>query len=138
MIDPNASALRRRADELLASAKREMPNDEDTAALLLFYAAECGLKSLYMINNNLKTTRDVRGGVSPAREFNHNLIKICTALRIPRSSLEPIPELMISRTREPTDVSGLHQAWRYGEKIENTDRVCEWLARMIEWVKRNR
>ena len=51
MINPPALALRRRSEELFASAEREKPHDVDSAALLLFYAVECGLKSVYMLQN---------------------------------------------------------------------------------------
>lgn len=76
--------LRRRADELQAAAKRELPHDEDAAALLLFYAAECGLKSVYMIQNNLKDTGEARGRADAARSFVHNLVTICNVLGMPR------------------------------------------------------
>ncbi|WP_209436168.1 hypothetical protein, partial [Methylobacterium platani] len=60
MINPPALTLRRRSEELFNSAERERPHKEDSAALLLFYAVECGLKSIYMLRNNLRSTDDER------------------------------------------------------------------------------
>lgn len=65
LINPTALALRRRSEELFASATRERQHDADSAALLLFYAAECGLKSAYMLQNNLKIADEERGKCAP-------------------------------------------------------------------------
>ena len=138
MIDPPAIALRRRANELHAASAREMSKDVDTAALLLFYATECGLKSVYMIQNNLKHTGESRGRAVAARSFVHDILAICVALNIPSSAYKPIPIFKISRTSATTNVSNLHQAWRYGEKIDDATGVSQWLSRLMEWVKANR
>lgn len=137
MIDPSMPTLRRRAKELQAAASRELANDQDAGALLLFYAAECALKASYMQRNNLKNSGESRAGALPARSFLHNLQRLIDALNIPRASLNVAPPKMLTRSGLPVDVSSLHQAWRYGEKINETVLICEWLNSIVEWCRRN-
>ena len=138
MINPPALALRRRSEELCASAEREIGRDIDTAALLLFYSAECGLKSAYMMQNNLKYTDDSRGAAASARSFSHNIGSLIQALNIARASINPMPQIMIIRSGLKGAPSVLHEAWRYGEKVQNTDVICEWLTSLIKWCRNNR
>lgn len=138
MISPPAIALRRRSEELRKAAEREYQHDPDAAALLLFYAAECGLKSIYMIQNNLKDTSDSRGTAIPASKFVHNILRLADVLRMPRSAYAPNPGFVLLRTGRTIDVSQLHQAWRYGERIMDTDRIYAWLQKILDWIKRNR
>lgn len=137
MIDPSMAALRRRAKELHASACRELSNDQDSGALLLFYAAECALKAAYMERNNLKNTDESRGGALPARTFVHNLLRLIDSLNIPRASLKAVPPRVLWRSGVSIDVSSLHQAWRYGEKVKDTTLICEWLISIVEWCRIN-
>lgn len=137
VINPPALALKRRAAELAASANREMPHNQDSAALLLFYAAECGLKSAYMFRNNLRYADESRGLASSARSFVHNLMGLIHSLNIPRSSIGAPPAVELIRTGTRGDVSVLHQAWRYGEKVRDTEALCVWLFSLIEWCTNN-
>ena len=137
MVTPSALTLRRRASELHSSADRELIHNEDSSALLLFYAAECALKSVYMQRNNLKTTDDSRGGAASARSYIHNLTRLIADLNIPRSSVSTAPPTLLSRTANAIPSQDLHQAWRYGEKVQNTTIVCTWLNSIIDWCKKN-
>ena len=137
MINPPALALRRRSKELFESAKREQSHDTDSAALLLFYAAECGLKSAYMLQNNLKVTDEARGNARPARDYGHNIRSLIHTLNISRASIKPVPQIIVERTGLHGDPSILHEAWRYGEKIGDTNVLCEWLTSLIEWCRNN-
>lgn len=138
LINPSALALRRRSEELFASAGREQSHNADSAALLLFYAAECGLKAIYMLRNNLKTTDEVRGNALSARSYGHNIRNLIQALNISRASIRACPQIVIKRTGQVGDPAILHEAWRYGEKIHHTSAVCEWLTSLIEWCRNNR
>ncbi|MBY5755664.1 hypothetical protein HFO07_03105 [Rhizobium leguminosarum] len=138
MISPPALALRRRAEELHAAAARELQHDPDTAALLLFYAAECGLKSIYMVQNSLKDTADARGAALPATSFLHNILRLADALRIPKSVYAPNPSFVLQRGGGVIDVTHLHQAWRYGERLIDTHVIYAWLLKIFDWIKRNR
>jgi hypothetical protein len=137
MVNPPVLALKRRAFELLASANRELDHNEDSGALLLFYAAECALKAVYMLRNNLRHPDESRGMAQPARSFVHNLVALATALNIPRSSVGAPPAVLLMRTGVRGDISALHQAWRYGEKVNETRVLCAWLTSLIEWCKKN-
>lgn len=138
MINPPAIALRRRSDELFACAEREKLHDSDSAALLLFYAAECGLKSVYMLQNNLKYTNEERGSAKSARSFSHDIVALIQALNISRASVQPAPAVVTVRLRETGTTKVLHEAWRYGEKIQGTDAIYEWLKSLLEWCRKNR
>ena len=138
MINPPALALRRRSDELFASAERERTHDAASAALLLFYAAECGLKSVYMIRNNLKVTEEARGPADSARSFSHDLRKLIQALNISRASIKPTPPIVIDWSGLHGHPALLHEAWRYGVKVRDTPVICDWLTSLIEWCRNNR
>lgn len=137
MINPNALTLRRRAAELYGSAHREMAHNLDSGALLLFYSAECALKAVHMRRNNLKTTEEARGTAMAARSYIHNLTRLIGDLNIPRSSVSAAPPSALARTMATISTSDLHQAWRYGEKINKTEAICEWLNSIIDWCNKN-
>jgi len=137
MIDPSPKALRRRAFELQASASREATIDADASALLLFYAAECGLKASYMMSKQLVSTNDQRGGAQSARSFVHDLVRLINALNIPRAAISAPPTRIVRRTTTSISVDMLHQAWRYGEKVDDTQAICAWLTSILKWCKSN-
>lgn len=138
MINPPAMALRRRSEELFASAEREKPHDSDSAALLLFYAVECGLKSVYMLQNNLKYTDEERGSARSARSFSHNIVALIQALNISRASVLSVPTVVTVRLGLNGTPTVLHEAWRYGEKIQATEAIYDWLKSLLQWCKKNR
>ena len=135
MIDPPVKAYRRRASELRLSAGRERTNDLDSGALLMFYAAECALKHAYMMRHGLKSASDVRAGKSAAVEFKHDLPRLLMALQIPRSAI-PMPAAELPRIAAPCHVHELHQAWRYGEKVDDSSQLFDWLKRITEHCER--
>ena len=135
MVNPPPRALQRRAAELEASAERELKHDLDSGALLLFYAAECALKAVYMYRNNLRDTADARANAAPVRSYGHDLIKLLTALNIPRSRVAGAPTIVLQRTKQPGSPSVLHEAWRYGERIDETPKLCEWLRSITNWCR---
>ena len=136
MVNPPTLALKRRANALEAAGNRELAHDEDTAGLLLFYAAECALKYAYMMHNNLKYVEESRGSAVSARSFNHNLEGLVAALRIPKANVGVPPQIRLARTGAVASVSALHQAWRYGEKISEAAAICEWLNKIIIWCRK--
>lgn len=138
LINPPALTLRRRSEELFLSAQRERANNVESAALLLFYAVECGLKAVYMMQNNLKLTDEERGNALSARSYGHDIIKLIGALNISPASIKLSPDIIIDRTTLIGHPKILHEAWRYGEKIRNTGAVYEWLESLIGWCRNNR
>lgn len=135
MVDLNLKALRRRSRELHDSYGREESSNLDSAALLLFYSAECGLKSIYMERNNLRDTSSSTISAESARSFGHNLIALVKILNVPASKVGPPPIAKTVRVSAPVAVVALHEAWRYGEKLTPTEDICEWLISIVKWCK---
>lgn len=134
MINPPMKALRRRALELRLSAARERAHDLDSGSLMMFYAAECALKHAYMMENGLKNTSDSRSGKRAASDFKHNLMRLIEELRIPRSQLAP-PVAVLQRVDAKCELQDLHQAWRYGEKVADSDRLFVWLENVANYCE---
>jgi hypothetical protein len=132
-VDPNYRTLRRRAKELLLAAGSEV--DEDSKALLLFYAVECGLKALYMDVHKLATTSTEGSRARSARSFGHRLDDLVVELRVPPSKISPRPPHLGLRNGMTLQVLDLHEAWRYGEKIDAHTEVVAWLDRIAAHMK---
>ena len=138
VINPPPLTLRRRSEQLFASAQREKAHDDASAALLLFYAAECALKSIYMVQNNLRATDEARGSAVSARSYSHNLRGLIVALNIPNASVPRIPPVIIDKTGLSAEAAVLHEAWRYGVKVRDLTALYDWLTIIIEWCRKNR
>src|ERR1035441_9782078 len=92
-------------------------NQGPPAYLLLFYAAECGLKYVQLRRSNLLTTERLG-------ELDHDLVALIKKLNLPKSALGELPPLRISRNRsESCPASSAHQAWRYGVRIDAEDEA---------------
>jgi hypothetical protein len=102
------------------------------AYLLLFYAAECGLKYAQLRRNNLRTTERLS-------ELDHDLVALIKNLRLPAAALGQPPPIRFSRDqKESCPASCAHQAWRYGVRINEGDeaRFVTWLQRICDVVRR--
>ena len=132
-IDPNHMTLKRRSRELreVATACQE----EDTKALLLFYAAECVLKAVYMLRFSLRSTAHENAAAKPARHYAHCLDDLLIALRVSPSDCPARPGSIRLRNGDAIAVSQLHEAWRYGERVENHGDVVLWLNRVIAYAE---
>ena len=91
-----------------------------------------------MIQNNLKFTDEIRGTAASARSFSHNIVALVEALNISRASIKPAPPVVIDRLILRGNPSILHEAWRYGEKVRDTNLIYDWLRSLIEWCRKNR
>jgi len=98
--------------------------------LLLFYAVECGLKSLYLRNKRLNSTEDITDQYLV--KDGHNLMAWSKALKLPATYLSgyETPDFRLRRDGKHWPISKAHQAWRYGALIDCEDE--KWL---IEWLK---
>lgn len=132
-VDPNYRTLRRRAKELLIAAGSEI--DADSKALFLFYAVECGLKALYMDLHKLETASAAGYRARSARSFGHRLDDLLAELRIPPSRVSQRPAQLALRTGGRLQVLDLHEAWRYGEKVDAHTDVVIWLERIATYMK---
>lgn len=137
-ITSNSGTLRRRSNELRVAAGHQSQQDEDAAALLMFYSVECGLKAAYILKYQLRDTSDVRGSASrSAREFGHRIDQLLNELRIPASSIGLQPSAALKRGGVALPPERLHEAWRYGEKVLVTSDLYNWLSKIADWIRVN-
>ncbi|MEV4078873.1 hypothetical protein ACGFJC_16210 [Nonomuraea fuscirosea] len=119
--------LRQSADEL------QDTGDTATVCLLLFYAAECGLKQRILVRG---THRD-----SSAVETTHDLRKLAKDLGLPRTLGDHLDRVQTCRLAAQNSVafSELHQAWRYGAKLEDKDEkeAQAVLRALITWCEKD-
>lgn len=106
----------------------------------LFYAAECGLKSLIMKRERQETTAGITH-----YELGHDINKMLSHLRCEKSlllpgsiPLEPLKTPKMLRNAAPKD---LNQVWRYGLTLKEncqTKQIAEKLNQVCQWVKEQR
>jgi hypothetical protein len=104
--------------------------------LLLFYAAECGLKRVWLRRNNLQTTTHISDRSLWGKD-GHNLARWIKELRLPASIAQPAPSFRLAKEAKSWDVEKAHQAWRYGVRMQNDDEtiLVTWLEQLCQWVK---
>ena len=105
--------------------------------LLLFYAAECGLKSLYLNENNLTKTDRIQDQAMLS-QYGHDLSTWVKQVNTYPNKIEPAPHFHIEDGSN-LDISKAHQAWRYGVKIKSQDEqnIVKWLENLCNWIKEN-
>lgn len=133
-INPSDKALRRRMSELAAAARTDKQAGGGAAALLLFYAAECGLKAVYLRRYNLKTTAEARAGAASVLEFKHDIDALRRTLNIPASAAGKCPPITLKRTEISITVVLAHEALRYGEKLQDEEELYNWLEKLVNWA----
>lgn len=89
-----------------------------SARLLRFYAIECGLKSMVLVNRGLRRTD--QPGFSGFG--THNLRTLVRELRLPRTLAGGLINFRTQRdAAERYGPEKAHEAWRYGVRIESSD-----------------
>ncbi|NEP41069.1 MAG: hypothetical protein F6K35_18330 [Okeania sp. SIO2H7] len=108
-----------------------------TYYLLLFYAAECGLKSIYLKENNLQKT-DLIQDQAMLSQYGHNLNTWVKQVNTYPNKIEEAPHFHIEDGSN-LDISKAHQAWRYGVRIKEEDeqKLVKWLENLCNWIKGN-
>lgn len=103
--------------------------------LLLFYAAECGMKSVWLKRNNLTTTNDIADSTMLSQD-GHNLNRWKKELKISASIGNP-PAFSLARGGADLEVAKAHQAWRYGIRMnaDKEEELVEWLEKIYNWIK---
>lgn len=139
VLHVGVKALKKRRDELRVSAEsveaHDKGKDSATVGLLLFYAAECGLKERLLSRRGLRD--------SGALEPTHDLRKLAKELNLPRALDDVLRQLRSCRLHGPGGASvalaDLHQAWRYGAKLDGTDEeeAKETLRALIKWCEQD-
>lgn len=138
VLQVGAKALKKRRDELKVSAESVEAHSKDdaaTAGLLLFYAAECGLKERILFRRGLRDT----AGLEPT----HDLRRLAKDLGLPPAMHSALNRLGSCRLHSPAGASialaDLHQAWRYGAKLDgDSEREAKAALRaLITWCERD-
>jgi len=134
VIDLTQKALRRRTNELAEAASAV--TDDKARALLLFYAAECGLKAIWMAKNALQKTSSSHSAPS-ASSFVHRLDDILIQLRVPATTVATRP-LVLTLQDPPgsVKVGQLNQVLRYGGTLTDQAGVMAWLESLVSYVKK--
>lgn len=104
--------------------------------LLLFYAVECGLKSVYLYRTNLKTTDDIPDKLRQS----HNLINWAEEMGLPPSIASANTSFHLKKDRRRSwEIRRAHEAWRYGVVIDQNDetQLVNWLKQVAQWIEEN-
>lgn len=109
--------------------------------LLVFYAVECGLKGIYLKNNELPSTEKIRDQTLITKD-GHNFKTWIKELRLPAAIVGKYPDIQVPSFRldkggADLDIGKAHQAWRYGVKINIDDekKLVEWLEKVCNWIE---
>jgi hypothetical protein len=134
-----ARELKRAWHELSATASPKDQQRLNAHRLLLFYAVECGLKSVLLKQNGrtLFNQEDID-------RTGHDLRKIIKELRLGKEFSLPENLRLAPVTQGDQEIprhgsiSILHQAWRYGGQCqEPNDQACETqLENILKWIKK--
>lgn len=119
-------------------AYQACPMPTNAHRLLLFYAIECGLKAILLKDNNCKATDEFPRIV----ELGHDLNKLLSELGIGTANPLRLPNSIKIKSkppRQPIDISGLHQVWRYGGEASDPldDHLEQQLLKIIDWIQEN-
>lgn len=103
--------------------------------LLLFYAAECGMKCVWLKQNNLKTTNDIADSTLLSPD-GHNLNRWKKELKI-SASIGNAPAFSLAYSGADLEVAKAHQVWRYGIGMNpaKEKELVEWLEKIYNWIK---
>lgn len=110
--------------------------------LLLFYAVECGLKSLYMKKLKLTSTAKIRDDTLLSKS-GHDLSIWFKYLNITASEADKykltksLDFFRLIRDGSQWQVEEAHQAWRYNVGMNPTDEkiLVEWLKNICTWIE---
>jgi hypothetical protein len=111
------------------------PDPSPSQYLLLFYAAECGLKALWLSRNKLRTSEDFP---EDAKSRGHDLMLWFKKLKLPANLRPTLMEFRPRRGRsERHHLSEVHQAWRYGVALDAQDegKLVTWLQALCQRLK---
>jgi hypothetical protein len=121
--------------ELRNAFWRHLRKEAAAGYLLLFYSVECGLKSVYLRQNHLRTTAQIQD--PELQEKGHDIARWVKELRLPASILQSGTEFRLARDGTHYRIEAAHQAWRYGVAMEKGDEraLLEYLERIQGWVQ---
>lgn len=105
-----------------------------SAALLLFYGAECGLKAAILGRRGLRSTSQLPEGLR-----SHDLHSLAKELRLPPQLCNRIRSCASHRDGAVRIAFGeLHQAWRYGHALrkDHEEQALAVLSDLLAWCRR--
>jgi hypothetical protein len=139
MVDVRVGQLRRSRDRLSARGEETVTRgDLATAGLMLFYAAECGLKAEILDRARARDTTAL-----PKDLRTHDLRSLSKALGLPPAAAQAVERcrrIMQGSLGEAGQRNGwvgpseLHEAWRYGADLDPDDekRAVQALRHLIK------
>jgi hypothetical protein len=132
MLSAGHSELRRAFHE--AKAQSDVTTGP-ASHLLHFYAAECGLKYLYLRRNKLLKTSQIANEKLLSRH-GHDLPIWARELKLAVASLSSPTQVKLKRG-ENCKIDCAHQAWRYGIELDadSETQISNWIKRTIESIK---
>ena len=130
------SALRRRRNELCRGADQVNKEvDTATVCLLLFYAAECGLKACKLERGGHRSTSALRK--------THDLRELAKDLGLPKELWGRLNHLgkfrRTDQNNAAVELSELHNVWRYGARLTDADNkdADSALRALIAWCEQD-
>ena len=108
----------------------------ETSHLLRFYSVECGMKAAALLRAGLQTTEQL-----PADLLNHDLRRLASHLRLSPTEyrmLAPCRRRPSTPAQPTVEVPQLHQAWRYGAKLDAEDEktAVAGLTSLGDWCRK--
>ncbi|GGP01561.1 hypothetical protein LDL08_01420 [Nonomuraea glycinis] len=127
-IDVGRNQLRARSAAHLAAS--DSLEEEPSAALLLFYGAECGLKAEIIHQRGLRTTADL-----PDYLRKHDLQRLARELNLPPQLCAQMRPCATRRREAQVSFSELHEAWRYGRPLDEKHEIqaVVVLRALLDW-----
>ncbi|MGK7900290.1 MAG: hypothetical protein AB4352_02545 [Hormoscilla sp.] len=106
--------------------------------LLLFYGAECGLKSIWLRQHGYRKTSQIPDQTLLSQD-GHNLSRWISEVGVYSNTVGDPPNFRLARGGSSLDIEKAHQAWRYGIRMRSEDEkvVVEWLETVCDWIKEN-
>ncbi|MGW2543558.1 hypothetical protein ACWC5I_22420 [Kitasatospora sp. NPDC001574] len=136
MVDVGVGELRRSRDRLARQSEAaEKAGEHASAGLLLFYAAECGLKAEVL----RWVLRRADTSALPGSLRTHHLRRLAKELKLQDPGPGPDP-LRCRRHRGGGWIESheLHEAWRYGAELDAEDQkaAVEALKALVKGARR--
>ncbi|MEO3779194.1 hypothetical protein ABGB16_20585 [Micromonospora sp. B11E3] len=109
---------------------------EEASHLLRFYSVECGMKAAALLRGKLQTTDQLSPDL-----LSHDLRRLASHLRLSPAEyqmLAPCRRRTPGAAQPTVEVPQLHQAWRYGAKLDAEDEktAVAGLTSLGNWCRK--
>lgn len=130
-LDVTAHQLKRAWMQQRSAASALTLTHKTSAALLKFYAAECGLKAVLVRQLRVQTIAQVEG------YKNHDIRFFMKKLRMSAIHVSNIRSCRTTHNpASVVEVPELHQAWRYGQDLHSGDEAAtlDGIDSLHDWL----